>query len=274
MNALVLSGGTALGIAHIGIWEQLEQSKNTFDVITGTSMGAIVGVCIASGMSSADMKNILEEMSWLQLLSKPAKGALMDGKNILKYLQSIFGDKKIEELPVSFACVATNINTGEEVVIDSGKIVDALRSTTSIPAVFEPYFYKKQYLVDGCLINNLPILLAEEMGAKKILAVNVVPRKDRKTMYTKWKEETSPSLLDQLAGHVRNPGILIFNDFLEKSYAILDAQIVERQKKVQKDTMLFYKHLDIQGISIRSFLKWRDIIEYGKNMSLNDFIDF
>ena len=271
MNALVLGGGAALGLAHIGIWKQIEEANIKIDIITGTSMGAIVGACIASGMSYKDMMKILEDMSWLKLLGKPVKGSFMDGENAKKYLESIFGNKKIEDLKIPFACISTDIDSGEEVIINKGKIIDALRATTSIPYIFEPYYYQGRYLVDGGLTNNFPILLAEQMGAKNILAIHVLPLRNKKTLYTQFREEKPDSFFKKIVNHITNPGIKFFNNFLEKIFAIMHAQIEEKQKHVSKDTNLYCKHVDLTGFSLGDFLKWKKIVQCGKTTNIESF---
>lgn len=272
MNALVLGGGAALGLAHIGIWKQLEEAKVKIDLVTGTSMGAIIGACIASGMNYEDMLKILEDMAWLKLIGKPVKGSFMDGRNAKKYLESIFGDKKIEDLKIPFACISTDIDSGEEVVINSGKLIDALRASTSIPCIFAPYYYQGRYLVDGGLTNNLPILLAEQMGAKNILAINVLLKANKKTLYTQFKEEKPDSFFDKMVNHISNPGIKFFHNFLEKTFAIMHAQIEEKQKVVGSDTQLYYQDIDLAGFSLGDFLKWRKIIEMGSKIDIHSFI--
>ncbi|MBT4936283.1 hypothetical protein HON22_00025, partial [Candidatus Peregrinibacteria bacterium] len=253
--------------------KQLEEANIKIDLITGTSMGAVIAACIASGMGHKDMIKILEDMAWLKLIGKPVKGSFMDGRNAKKYLESIFGDKKIEDLKIPFACIATDIDSGEEIVINKGKITDALRATTSIPCIFEPYYYQERYLADGGLTNNLPILLAEQMGAKKILAINVLPPRNKKTLYTQFREEKPDSFFEKIINHITNPGIKFFHNFLEKTFAIMHAQIEEKQKNVLKDTKLYCKHVDLTGFSLGDFLKWKKIVACGNTTDIQSFIN-
>ena len=139
MLGLVLSGGSARGYSHIGILKQLENNNISPDIITGTSMGAVIGAFIAKGYTSTQMQKILTQESILSFLSLPKREALQSGDSIVKFLEKYLKDVHIEDLQIPFGCVATDITSCEEVVFTSGNLVDALRATISLPAVFQPY---------------------------------------------------------------------------------------------------------------------------------------
>jgi NTE family protein len=205
---LVLSGGGARGIAHVGVIKVLDQLRIPIDLIAGTSMGAIVGGLYASGMPAAELEEVFRTADWSVLLAdRPPRAersfrrksddfgylidfdigvdasglifpeGLVQGQNLemtLKKLTlpSAFIDD-FDELPISFRAMATDIATGEAVVLDSGDLATALRASMSAPGVFKPVRYQGHRLVDGGIANNLPIRLAREMGADIIIVVDV-----------------------------------------------------------------------------------------------------
>ncbi len=267
MNALVLSGGAARGFAHIGVYKNIQKLGINFDIITGTSMGAGIGAFIADGKTYEEIIEIMEGVSWLKLLSKPDKGSLMDGKGILDFIEKYFGNRKIEDLPKKFACVATDIDSGEEILFDKGPIKDALRATISIPGILKPHELNGRYLVDGGLVNNLPILQAEKMGATKILAINVRRSKTRKTLYRELNEKNDNNFIK----FFKAKRVKMFYDFCEKTYDIMANIIDEKQVKNAK-TPIILKHIGIPKIKYIAFLQWRKIVEHGEKVDISDFL--
>jgi NTE family protein len=174
---LVLSGGSAYGFAHIGVLEVLEKNHINFDVVTGTSMGAIVGGLYACGIGAEKMKEILTSFTQNKIVDVNIfgliDGGLVYGKKILRYFKKFVDDKKIEDCEKKFACVATDLVAGEEVVLNSGSIAEAMRASMSVPGLFKPVRKGKKVLVDGGLCNNLPVKLARELGADKVVSVDV-----------------------------------------------------------------------------------------------------
>jgi len=174
---LVLSSGGARGAAHTGVLKVLEEHRIPIDIIVGTSMGAMVGGAYAAGVPA---KRIEEE--WLKTdLVRVAKSFMptlslrgwSSGNEVQRILQEIVGNKRIEELPIKFAAIAADIETGEEVIIQEGPLVDAMRASSSIPGVFVPVKYRRQFLVDGGLVNPLPVDVARRIGADIVIAVDV-----------------------------------------------------------------------------------------------------
>lgn len=176
---LALSGGAARGLAHIGVLEILEEEDIPIDLIAGTSIGAAIGVMYALGKTAAEIHNVALELSRKSLalvdLSLPKSG-LIRGKKITDLLKaSLGGNVQFSDLKIPFACVATDIATGEEVVINRGSVAEALRASISIPAVFTLAKLENRYLVDGSLVNPVPVSVVRGMGADFIIAVNVIP---------------------------------------------------------------------------------------------------
>jgi len=180
---LALGGGAARGVAHIGVLETLERSGIPIDMIAGTSAGAAVGALYAQGKNTDELKKLVKGWNWLQRaqaidLALPRSGFIA-GHRIKKLLRSIIGDVNFDDLNIPFACVATDVMTGEEVVINRGSVLEAVRASISVPIIFSVVKYGGRYLVDGGLVNPVPVSVLKDMGADFIIAVNVTPRLDR-----------------------------------------------------------------------------------------------
>ena len=177
---LALGGGAARGLAHIGVLAVLEKEGIPIDMIAGTSVGAIVGALYAQGKDASQVKKVFLDLAQHKLTrfidpSLPRSG-LIKGKKFKDLLASfIGGDIKFSDLRIPFACVATDIETGEEIVIARGSVPEAVRASISIPGIFTVVKRGGRYLVDGGLVNPVPVNLAKRMGADFVIAVNVIP---------------------------------------------------------------------------------------------------
>ena len=205
---LVLSGGSAHGLAHVGVLKVLEELRVPVDVVAGTSMGSIVGGFYAAGMSPAEMERLVRTIDWEDVLDDRTTrdrlsfrrkqddllnyfdlemgltrrgiafpSGLIAGQKLGFLLKSLtlgtVGIASFDDLPVPFRCVATDIATGEKVVLSDGSLADAIRASMSIPGVFSPVPRGAQLLVDGGLVENLPVSEALAMGADVVIAVDV-----------------------------------------------------------------------------------------------------
>lgn len=173
---LVLSGGGALGIAHLGVLSDLERENITPKEIVGTSMGGIIGACMAIGMSENEIEKQIKQFSsihnWIKF--SYASNALINNKKIAKIFDSLFGDKKICETDIPLKLIATNLQTGEKRVFDARDDVtirDAVLCTMAIPGVFDEHTIDGHIYGDGFLCENLGI---NEASYKTILAVDVL----------------------------------------------------------------------------------------------------
>ncbi|MBI2861176.1 MAG: patatin-like phospholipase family protein [Chloroflexi bacterium] len=177
---LALGSGAARGLAHIGVLAALEQEGIPVDVVAGTSAGAIFGAVYAHSRDAARMKAQALELSSMKLapMVDPSlsRGGLIRGKKITNMLAAYLGrDVQFSDLKVPFACVATDLDSGAEVVLDSGPVLDAVRASFSVPAVFSVVKWQGRYLVDGGLVNPVPVSVARRLGADVVIAVNVIP---------------------------------------------------------------------------------------------------
>ena len=204
---LALSGGGARGFAHIGVLEWLEQHRIPVDYVAGTSMGGLIGALYAMGMTPAEMRAFSERIDWDKMLTGPpayeelsfrrkedrrdypsnfelgAKGGLRlpVGLNAGHQITLVFDRvtlpystiRSFDELPIPFACVATDMIAAEPVVLRSGSLANALRATMAIPGIFTPVEVEGRVLADGGLLNNIPVDVVKAMGADVVIAVNV-----------------------------------------------------------------------------------------------------
>lgn len=265
---LVLSGGGARGMAHIGVLQVLEEIGIYPDYITGTSMGSVVGGLYSLGYSAHELDSITKTADWSIILSNdldyrrvayeekkffgryllelPMKGftpslpkGLIDGQN----LQKLFSDltrsahdvHDFDDLPVPFRAVATDIATGESVTLKSGSLTNSIRASMAIPSIFTPVEIDDKLLVDGGLVRNFPVTEVREMGADIIIGVFVSTDLDAK--------EDLNSLID----------ILFQSSFVLSAY----------DSREQSKLVDFYVEPDLEGYSSSSFDASDSIISRG-----------
>lgn len=158
--SLVLGSGGARGLAHIGIIEVLTQRGYDIRSIAGSSMGALIGGIYAAGKLDvyARWVTALQRTDVIRLLDFAFdRAGLFKGERIINVLKDLIGNRNIEDLPVAFTAVATDLNTEKEIWFNRGSLFDAIRASIAIPTVFTPYNYQGMQLVDGGLVNPIPI---------------------------------------------------------------------------------------------------------------------
>jgi NTE family protein len=174
---LALGGGAARGFAHVGVIRTLLSKGIRPDVICGTSMGAVVG-----GAYASDRMEAFE--AWAHSLTSPRRvlsyldlslsgSGLINGGRLAARLEEAVGRTMIEELPVRFAAIATEIGTGHEIWLTRGRLADALRASYALPGIFAPVRVGGRWLVDGALTNPVPVAAARALGARLVIAVNL-----------------------------------------------------------------------------------------------------
>jgi NTE family protein len=173
---LALGSGSARGWAHIGVIRALSETGIKIDYIAGTSIGSVVGSVFAAGNINA-LEEVAVQLDWKQIaylfdVVLPKSG-LIDGKKVAGFVQNHLGKTNIEELPIPFCAVSTDLNTGDEVVIGEGDIIEAVRASISIPGIFTPVRNNGSILVDGGLVNPVPVSVVREMGADFVIAVDL-----------------------------------------------------------------------------------------------------
>ncbi|MFC1920760.1 patatin-like phospholipase family protein [Chloroflexota bacterium] len=219
---LALGSGVARGLAHIGVLEVLEREKIPIDMIAGTSVGALIGALYAQGKSISEITDMAEKvgsnrLTYLTDFSLPRTG-LIRGRKIENMLKSFYGNAEFKDLKIPFACVATDIDSGEEVLINEGIIWQAIRATISLPVILAVAVWKGRYLVDGALVNPVPVNILQDMGADIIIAVNVIP--DRSV-----KEATEPNIFDVIMQTLHIVGYYALHSSVEGADVLIEPNV-------------------------------------------------
>ncbi|PZD71217.1 putative NTE family protein [Acaryochloris thomasi RCC1774] len=173
---LALGSGGARGWAHIGVLRALEEADIKIDYVAGTSIGAVVGAFYAIGELDA-LEEFVYPLDWKKIVSFldvvfPRQG-LLDGDKVYSLLAEHLRERQMEDTLTPFCCVSTNLTTRQAVCLDSGSMVDAVRASLSIPGIFTPAQREGSYLVDGGLVNPIPIDVVRNMGAEVVIAVDL-----------------------------------------------------------------------------------------------------
>lgn len=182
---LALGSGAARGWSHVGVIRVLEEAGIVPDIVCGTSSGAIVGAAYAAGELDRfeEWVNTVTWKSVVSMLDIKMGGGLIEGSKLVEFFRSRFEDKGITELQKTFACVATDLVNGREVWLREGPVVDAVRASIALPGLFTPAVVDGRLLVDGGLVNPVPVSLCRAMGADFVIAVdlnwNLVGRRNR-----------------------------------------------------------------------------------------------
>ncbi len=175
---LALSGGGARGLAHIGVLKILEQEGVPIDYLAGTSMGGVIAAGYAAGLEPEFMEQEALRVSSLRRLLpltdlSPLRRGLFEGQKVREYLTGHLGDRTFDDLRIPLTLMAVDLNSGREVYLNQGRLVDGVRATVALPGVFTPVERDGQLLVDGGLLDNLPADAVRHMGADVAIAVDV-----------------------------------------------------------------------------------------------------
>jgi NTE family protein len=176
--ALVLGGGAARGFAHIGVIRVLEQERIPIDQIVGTSVGSLIGALYAADRNSFDLEWTAFQLEQDDIFDFRLANAVMGmgyarGEKLEAFVRSKVKVENVEQLAIPFAAVATDLNWGERVVIDRGSVAKAVRASSAIPGIFEPVLHQGKLLVDGGVVDNIPIEVARARGADLVVAVDI-----------------------------------------------------------------------------------------------------
>ncbi|MBK7423029.1 MAG: patatin-like phospholipase family protein [Propionivibrio sp.] len=276
---LVLGGGGARGAAHIGVLEVLEKLRIPVDCVAGTSMGGLVAGAFAAGLSPAEMRRELARADWNDMfidsppysevnyrnkaISKrflPAsetgvnsqgltyQGGVVSGQKIKLFfnrlVNSDLGEREIETLPLPLSIIATDIGNGDKVVFRSGSLTKAMRASMSVPGLMAPVDYQGRKLVDGGLVDNVPIdVVRDHCQADIVIAVNV----------------GSPLMKAEDVGSLLSVSVQMVN--------ILTEQNVTRSLATLKPTDIYIKP-DLEGISAGDFVKSSETADRGRKAAL------
>jgi len=199
---LALGSGGARGWAHLGVLQALREKEIQIDYVAGTSMGSVVGAFFAAGRE-AELRELALDMDWKRL--RPffwevslSRSGLTDGKKLLEEVYKMIGVRNFSGLPMPFRAVATDLNTGSEVVLSSGNLLQAMRASISIPGLFSPVWVGKHLLVDGGLVNPVPVNVVRAMGAQVVISVDVSQGIDQKKKPVRQKAKEDEASRDPL----------------------------------------------------------------------------
>lgn len=172
---LALGSGSARGWAHVGVIRALEQAGVRPDVVCGTSVGALVGAAYAAGELDRFEEWLLgmRMTDMVGFMDVSLSGGVLKGERLMEFFRRSFVDRPIEELDMPYAAVGTALHTGAEIWLREGSTVDAVRASLALPALFTPVLRDGRMLVDGGLVNPVPVSLARAMGAEVVIAVDL-----------------------------------------------------------------------------------------------------
>lgn len=171
---LALGGGAVLGAAHVGVLRVIDEYEIKITHVAGTSIGAFVAAFFAFGKTWEEIREIATEMKWLDITGVSlSRFALLSNEKLGELIVRHIGDKKIEDADIPLAMVAADIATGEKIVLKKGSVAEAAMASTCIPGVFKPVEIDGKTLVDGGVVENVPVNTLKDLGAKKIIAVDL-----------------------------------------------------------------------------------------------------
>ncbi len=191
---LALGSGGARGLTHIGVLKALEEFDIKINYICGSSIGALIGAAYAVGMTPNEIEEIALQTDWKLmakiLLPSFSLSAFVNDKYLSNFLNDRFQNKTFNDCKIPFSAIATDIETGEMLIIDSGEIISAVRASISIPMLFSPVKYGKHILVDGGLSNPIPVDVVRKQNMDLIIAANL---RNQYSVKTRYKNNTDNS---------------------------------------------------------------------------------
>ena len=210
---LALGSGSARGWAHLGVSRALEKAGYPADVVCGTSIGALVGAAYAAG-DAQRLEDWVRTLTWqgvMGLMDFRMSGGLIQGARLVDFFRSHFQDAGIAQLKKPFGCVATELTSGREVWLREGSVVDAVRASIALPGLLSPVALDDRLLVDGGLVNPVPVSMCRALGAEVVIAVDLnwdlIGRRNRPPEEVENVEEgaVEPGMLASLLAKFRRP---------------------------------------------------------------------
>lgn len=260
--SLVLAGGGARGFAHIGVIRALQEAGVPFDFVGGSSMGGIIAAGIAMGWDSQELsqrvRNAFVDTNPLSDFTLPLV-AVLRGKKVSKLLHDHFGDMNIEDLQTTYFCVSSNLTLGRAHIHKEGPLYKALRATVAIPGLLPPVVHEKNLLVDGGLMNNMPVDIMATMAQGPVIGVDVAGDEALVAQAEDFNEQPwLPLLRQQLKGAPSIVSILMRS-------GTVGNEVQRRQAREQAD-LLFDPPLP--GIGLRSWQSFDEAIDHGYQHAL------
>jgi NTE family protein len=225
---IALGSGSARGWAHIGVINALREEGIEPDIVCGSSIGALVGAAYVCNKIN-DLQDWVCSLNWVDIVRfmdiKLRRGGFIEGARLMDYFRQYVEDQYIENLPKPFAAVATNLVTGHETWLQKGLLSDAIRASIALPGLFTPVKLEDTWLVDGGLVNPVPVSLCRALGADVVIAVNLngdilgkhFSPGTKKLLDSKWKLPDMP-LLDKLFSSIPYDLKTRANNFITQSF--------------------------------------------------------
>jgi NTE family protein len=283
---LALGSGSARGWSHIGVIKCLLEEDVPVDIICGSSMGAVVGGAYAAGILNV-LEELARDFSWLDFLKfmdvSMSRRGLLEGDRITEYFRDKISNVIIEDLPLPYGAVAVDFHTGKEVFFRKGPLIDAMRASFSLPGLFTPFQRGQQWLIDGGLVNPVPVSLCRSMGADIVIAVNLndgileknIFRRNSKINNTAFQEKLldvfrsdfisanfpfikKTDRFDQKNEKAKTPNMI---EVMAKSIYIMQDRITRQRLLVDPPDVLISPRLC--GVGLLEFNKARETIEEG-----------
>jgi len=178
---LALGGGAVRGLAHLGVLTVLERAQVPITCVAGTSVGSVVGAAYCAGMPIEQLKGLATQIGWRQVasLTWPAQG-FVSFEKLERWMVALLGDLDFSALPIPFAAVATDLESGEPLVLRTGRLAPAVRASCSVPGIVKPVRRDGRLLVDGFAADNLPVAAARALGADYVIGVDICQPKLRR----------------------------------------------------------------------------------------------
>ena len=264
---LALGGGGARGCAHVGVIKALAEAGISIDCISGSSIGAVVGGVFASG-DIEEFEKYLLEISWKDVvkhfdLGVPNQG-LFRGNKVVKLLERIISHKRFSQLSIPLTVVATNLETGRAVHISRGNLIDAIRASIAIPGIFIPFKKGTHFLIDGGVVNPMPVDVVRRMGAEVVIGVDLNHQYIKeKTRSRKKRQMAKNHIIEWLTPE--RPNII---DVIESSVYMMQNQITEKNVKLNPPDILIRPSLG--SANIFDFHKSRSMIKVGYKKMKNE----
>lgn len=271
---LTLGGGSARGWAHIGVIRELEKMGIVPEIVCGSSIGALVGGAYAS-RTMDPLEDWLRKLDWQETLKYfdfSFRGGLIEGKKLFDFFLQHLTDHDISELPVIYSAVATNLETGSETWIQNGSLLEAIRASIALPGLFTPVYKDDSWLIDGALVNPVPVSLCRALGADIIIAVDLTANlvghrfKDKDQNH-----EETPAYIKKLQTMWNNtinnnnqnkretPGLF---DTMSSALNIIQNELTRTQLAVNPPDIIITP--DLSHIGLLEFYRANEAIDAGK----------
>ncbi len=294
---LALGSGAARGLSYIGVLDVFEQANIRIDMIAGTSIGAMIGAMYASGVPVRRMEQVFSNLNWRQMARLldpiiPTSG-FIDGKKVARFIDELLPVKSFEELEMPLAVTATDIETGELVIIRQGSLLEAIQASIAFPGIFNPVRFGDRFLVDGGLCAPIPTDVVKDMGAETVIGVCAIPEVEKEYTETftpaseqpsdkagflehfnsEWIENTfrdvwigknGKNRVDTAQNNRKPPGL--FRVFAQ-SIAIMENQI--NSLRIEKDQIDLLIRPDLKDVTLLEFHRAKECIEAGKSATLS-----